>query len=348
MLCRKYNLSLLSLMRGVLIGLSLALAMPSLAGAQDTIGCPQNMSHYWKLDETSGTTYDDLYGTDASCSNCPLAVSGRVSGAQDFDGVDDQVSVSDDGTFDWGPTASFSIELWMKKDDPCSGTSSTNNNIIVGRYDGTGPNPLNIWWLGVTCDLVDGQGRIRFVLRDDGGPTAAGTYVVSDNSVIGDGWHHVVAIRDGDAGVNRLYVDGARQQDSLVYTYGQGFAGSTNLTMGYIDFGGHFRCDGIIDEVALYDRVLSDSEIIQHHDRGLDGQGYCHGTPQFMRGDCNCDMLIDIGDLVFLLNFLFKDGTPPDPLWTGDANCDGYVTLGDVVYLINYLYKSGPAPTCVQ
>jgi hypothetical protein len=50
--------------------------------------------------------------------------------------------------------------------------------------------------------------------------------------------------------------------------------------------------------------------------------------------------------VIYLINYLYKGGTSPDPLWVGDVNCDGQVNLGDMVYLINYLFKGGPAPDC--
>jgi hypothetical protein len=61
-------------------------------------------------------------------------------------------------------------------------------------------------------------------------------------------------------------------------------------------------------------------------------------------GDSNPDEVIDLGDLVFLLNYLFKGGPPPDPLCKGNANCDEAVDLGDLVRLLNYLFKHGSAP----
>jgi len=70
------------------------------------------------------------------------------------------------------------------------------------------------------------------------------------------------------------------------------------------------------------------------------------GVFQLTRGDCNGDGIIDLGDVVHLINYLYKDGPAPDPLETGDVNCDEVVDLGDVVYLINYLFKGGPPPSC--
>jgi hypothetical protein len=67
---------------------------------------------------------------------------------------------------------------------------------------------------------------------------------------------------------------------------------------------------------------------------------------EVMHGDANGDQLIDVGDVVFLVNYLYKGDIPPAPWEAGDANCDGEVNLGDVVYLINYLYKGGDPPPC--
>ena len=60
--------------------------------------------------------------------------------------------------------------------------------------------------------------------------------------------------------------------------------------------------------------------------------------------DPNGDGIIDIGDVVLLVNYLFGTGPAPDPLAAGDANCDGVVDIGDVVYLVNYLFIEGPPP----
>ena len=61
-------------------------------------------------------------------------------------------------------------------------------------------------------------------------------------------------------------------------------------------------------------------------------------------GDINGDSLSGISDIIYLINYLLKSGTPPNPSWIGDCNLDGKTSLSDVVWLINYLFKSGPSP----
>jgi len=61
-------------------------------------------------------------------------------------------------------------------------------------------------------------------------------------------------------------------------------------------------------------------------------------------GDCNADGIIDLGDVLRLISYLYKGAAPPDPLCVGDVNDDGIVDFEDLLYLNNYLYKGGPAP----
>ncbi|MGB7062345.1 MAG: SBBP repeat-containing protein [Candidatus Zixiibacteriota bacterium] len=66
----------------------------------------------------------------------------------------------------------------------------------------------------------------------------------------------------------------------------------------------------------------------------------------FLRGDANGDEVINVADVVYLVNFLYRGGDPPHPIDAGDANCDGIVNVADVVYLVNYLYRGGDPPGC--
>jgi hypothetical protein len=62
------------------------------------------------------------------------------------------------------------------------------------------------------------------------------------------------------------------------------------------------------------------------------------------RGDVNGDGENSVSDIVYLINYLFKNGPAPNPLVAGDLNCDDAVEVTDVVYFINYLFKNGPPP----
>lgn len=63
-------------------------------------------------------------------------------------------------------------------------------------------------------------------------------------------------------------------------------------------------------------------------------------------GDANGDLAINVGDAVYMIQYIFRGGPAPVPSAAGDANGDGKLGIGDAVYVINYIFKGGPAPVC--
>lgn len=61
-------------------------------------------------------------------------------------------------------------------------------------------------------------------------------------------------------------------------------------------------------------------------------------------GDANGDGVFNVGDLTYLIAYLFQDGPIPTP--DGDMNSDGTINIGDVTYALNALFFDGPKPTC--
>ena len=67
-------------------------------------------------------------------------------------------------------------------------------------------------------------------------------------------------------------------------------------------------------------------------------------------GDPNGDGTTTLADAIFLVNYIFKTGSPaPVPLLSGDPNCDFKVTLADPIYLINLVFgKPGNWEPCTH
>ena len=64
----------------------------------------------------------------------------------------------------------------------------------------------------------------------------------------------------------------------------------------------------------------------------------------FLCGDANSDDKISVGDVVYLINYVFSGGAEPEPFEAGNVNCDTRLSVSDAVYLINYIFLGGNAP----
>ena len=64
----------------------------------------------------------------------------------------------------------------------------------------------------------------------------------------------------------------------------------------------------------------------------------------FLRGDCNDDTLIDVEDLVFMVDYQFRNGPSTDPEDIMDLNISGMVDIEDLVYMVDYQFRNGPPP----
>jgi hypothetical protein len=66
--------------------------------------------------------------------------------------------------------------------------------------------------------------------------------------------------------------------------------------------------------------------------------------PPHTCGDANNDGLVNVSDAVWIINYIFLGGSPPDPLEAGEVNCDGDINVSDAIWIINYIFIDGPAP----
>ncbi|MBI4604698.1 MAG: hypothetical protein HY721_22275 [Planctomycetes bacterium] len=62
------------------------------------------------------------------------------------------------------------------------------------------------------------------------------------------------------------------------------------------------------------------------------------------RADSNHDAVVDIGDPVHSLNFLFQGGPAPPCMDAADANDDGLVDIADPIFTLSFLFLGGSAP----
>lgn len=98
----------------------------------------------------------------------------------------------------------------------------------------------------------------------------------------------------------------------------------------------------LIPFIDDYDQVVAIPTAVSLYPQSVT---YYLSTVILSYGDANYDGRVNVGDVTYIINRVFKNGPAPKPVWqSGDANCDGSVNVGDAVHLINYVFKGGLPP----
>lgn len=217
---------------------------------------------YWRLDDGDmsdgaaavnsalagsglGSLADGTYKGTVSAAPGPLygsADSAATFGATTLDYV--ILNPFPGGQF---PTTDISVEFWLKTTGSGDGivsyapTNGENNEVLMFDPDNLRPHYNNVSTPSTGVDLNDGR------------------------------WHHVVSTWRSSDGQVEVYHNGVREYVQTGFQTGASLTGGGSLVLAQEQdaVGGGFdsnqRIIGSMDEVALYDRVLTADEVRLHH-----------------------------------------------------------------------------------
>jgi hypothetical protein len=210
---------------------------------------------YWKFDEGTGgaeTTTADAsgHGRPGTLFGTPNWVTGKVGNALQFDSSGDYVKLFyTDGV---AVSNDFTLMAWVN-----APSATGDRDILVRSSDSD-------WLYGGLQLLTKTDGKAYIDMH------SGGSDGISSVSVRDDTWHHVVGVRD-TSGNMKIYVDGV--QAGITGYSGVVDETTFNWFIGATYNGGYFF-NGLIDEVAIFDRVLTNDEIQLCYNNGLAGHGY--------------------------------------------------------------------------
>lgn len=205
--------------------------------------------------DLSGTTAYDRsgQGNNGTLTNGPTIIEGKVGQALNFDGTNDSVTLADSSAFDFWGTGTVCGWFYTTQNLTGKGMISHTDSVSPGTYK---------WIAGY---ISSNGGTLSSYVRVGGvaynastGPGTAGYYA--------NAWHHTCLTFDRTLSSGRLkvYVDGA-------------FGNSANAVDGDVDtgdlpqigkWGASNYFPGIIDEIRIYNRALSSSEVLDIYNQG--------------------------------------------------------------------------------
>jgi len=244
-----------------LFGLCLASITGNLGAlGADCVSASLGLVSWWRGEDNAL----DQFGTNHGVMlNGATFAPGWVGQAFSFDGVNDGVSIPDDARLK--PATNLTIECWIK-------TPGVPEQLYIGMIAATYRDGGVYFNYGYEffIDAPSNGGRLGFLLN--GGAAACfGTGTVTDNV-----FHHVAATYNG--AVLRLYRDGTLNKE-VAYTQSIAYAAGIPSWIGRRDFApipGYFV--GLIDELSIYDRALTESEIAAIY--GAGSAGKCGPMPR--------------------------------------------------------------------
>jgi len=224
---------------------------------------PANLVSWWPGD---GNASDIAGGNNGTLVNGATFAAGIVGQAFSFDGLDDYVQVPDRGSLQL-PDAAFTISVWFK-------TPS------LTRADGQ---------VLLSKGLSDANEEYSILLKPDGGIYwdygDEQAVVMTDPGVVApDRWLHLAVLYDTSLSPRgKLYLNGVEQhigfvgthQSHIVNSGGNFYIGTQNAGLPY--YANRVSFAGLVDELAIFNRALSTSEIESIFNAGSAGK--CQSRP---------------------------------------------------------------------
>jgi hypothetical protein len=203
----------------------------------NTTQAPTGLVAAYGFNEASGTQVADAsgYGNNGTMSGATRSTSGHSGGALSFNGSSSFVSVPDSNSLDL--TTGMTLEVWVR---PTSGSG----------------------WRSVI--LKESPGNLAYALYSANNASRPGGWInnPTEHSVLGtaavplNAWTHLAVTYDGSS--FRFYTNGVLVRTTSSVTAIKPSTG--NLRIGGNSVWGEFF-SGLIDDVRIYNRALSASEI---------------------------------------------------------------------------------------
>ncbi len=201
---------------------------------------------YYKLDGNSTDSVSSANGTDTSITYS--AGNGKIVQGAGFNGTSSNILLPNN---DWSATTGYSMQAWLK-------TTSILESAIIDRDNAVGAGRIFQFRMEATT------GKIGFIRFDSS--TSVVTNIQSSGAINDGNWHHIVVTFDNTIG-SKIYVDGTSVASDSVTTNNRGGTGSAPY-IGIFN-GATTPWNGALDEIAIWNRGITSSEVTELYNGGM-------------------------------------------------------------------------------
>lgn len=263
-------------------------------------------------------------------SGNPTCIEGRQLEALKFNGVDDYISIPKSFSYQIISENGFSWSVWIRSDAlPTSNQNGRAETIISAAS----PLDAEDIYLGFGS-LSSPRNEISFIVD---GPGGAGSSAGGNNAILSwkpngnflnDEWYHIVGTRNYSNGKVELFVNGVKVDSATFPLSVSAFQKELEVSIarfsdGQSDIGSYFGGD--IDEVRIYDRVITEQEILILYSARPEQLEIETDVFDFSNIQCRVDSVIlvdilNIGPSDFIISdFELKNGTEFSLLNSGEV-----------------------------
>jgi len=220
----------------------------------------QGLVVHYSFDRDEGCQVSDLsgkanHGTVAGAKHTP---EGKHGGAYSLSGSNEHITIPNSDSLEI--RGNLTLAVWIKLTTLGPGGYGNEHGYIINKGD-------DLWWNPAFCLGYSKEGEPLFHVCNATDPQSGGGKSATGANKLEPGtWYHLAGVYDG--ATVKLYVNG-RLEKSAAYT-GPLRADRAPVHLGGgklfgVDWGNHFTVNGIVDEVMIHDRALTEREIYQLH-----------------------------------------------------------------------------------
>jgi len=226
---------------------------------------------WWLNDNAASSTVTDscsygetgtLKANATSINTSTVTTTGKLNSAFTFNGTTNERNVDLGDNFEFSRTTPFSVEAWVK-------TSAASEQSIISKLDCGCSAGCPGWAFEFTS-----SGALQFLLISNISSNWMGV-ATSTTGYNDNNWKHVVVTYDGSSNTSGVtfYVNGSSSAKGTAYA--NTLSNAITYTNYSASIGARTSCsdrntewDGLLDNVRVFDRVLSSSEVTSLYNAG--------------------------------------------------------------------------------